>query len=219
MNLRAIAVVAVICVPFSLGAQEREVLQVVKVISPQPNTFEFGEKCIFETELTVKPVRLRIIRGQRAKLIEYGTGPRHSQNGCVEYYSTLIRPLQDDDEPEVLDLGFYLTEGWVSRDGGPGIFVAVVEHDPAPNGPRFRADRLRLPVGAAATYFASGIQFTVAAPRSITSPATLTTIGREDPANVLPCVDLRYDSGAPATLQADRPSSGSAIATAAPHPQ
>lgn len=222
MNRGAIAVAIVLCVPLVAVAQQGEVLQVVKVFSTQPNTFDFGDKCIFETELPVTPVRLRIIRGERARLVEYGTDTRHAQNGCVEYYSTLVRPFRDDSEPEVLDLGFYLTEGWVSRDGGPGHFVAVVERDPTPDGTRFRTDRLRLPVGKAEEYFASGIEFTVVPPGRISvSPATASMSRSRNGTTVLPCVDLQVDPRAPATLQADRESSGSTTATVgvSPHPQ
>jgi len=179
-------------------------IKVLKVHNEQPNTFDFGERCAFETTLPQDaPLRLRVIRGTKQRLISYARTD-NARAGCIDYFSLLVRPIREGND---LDLDFYLDEGWLSPDGrANGQFVFIVERDDDPGAPVWEASRLRLPADAAkvATYFKAGVEVTVTRPRNVVvqpnrgSSSSSSLIADPNQA----CVDLDYDRRPASVMQA-----------------
>jgi hypothetical protein len=196
--------------------QAADPIDVVKVRNEQPNTFDFGERCSFETTIPSEvPVRLRVIRGTRRSLISFGNSRHNVRAGCIPYRSLVIRPERDGNE---LDLRFYLDEYWLSPDTRRnGQFVFIVERDDDPDGPFWEPEMFLLPADATkvAAYFSAGVDVTVTKPRHVTirrGSRGSATSASYAPSN--DCVDPRYDRRPPSIMQAHK-TRGETMAVAA----
>lgn len=147
-------------------AASAEVISVVRLTPEGQPLFNCGDRCKFRGELPKEPLRLRIIRGTKAQLTAVGNDPRYSPAGCIELYSTIVRPRRSRRTGALLDLKFYFNPGWLAANGRNGQYVFIVERDTVRNGPEVeRTSMLRLPAGPqAAAYFGAGIDVTVLAP-------------------------------------------------------
>ena len=162
---------------------------VVKVVPLQraAAVFKCGDRCQFRGAVPSTPLRLRIFRGTIAELADLGDDPRYASGGCVELYSTIVRPRRSRGAQPLLNLNFYFRPpAWLAADGSNGRFVFVLEHDDRPNGPEIEAKppNLRLAVAIVGLYFRSGVDVTIVPPvharresrrmfaRSRTAPAT-----------------------------------------------
>jgi hypothetical protein len=150
---------------FTLGLAADTTLRVVPV-SGNSAQFRCGDRCKFRADVPTGPLRLRIFRGSISELASTGSDARYvGSTGCVEFYSTIVRPRNPRRPANVLDLRFYFRPKWLNgkRDGH---FVFIVEHDDQPDGPEVeeRPPTLRLPASLVPRYFQSGVNVTVVAP-------------------------------------------------------
>jgi len=129
--------------------------------------FKCGDRCQFRGSVPATPLRLRIFRGTINQLAGIADDPRYHSAGCVEFYSTIIRPRRSGGSRPLLNLNFYFKPpAWLASDGSNGRFVFVLERDDHPNGPDVepRPVNLRLSITELSQYFRSGVDVTVVPP-------------------------------------------------------
>jgi hypothetical protein len=143
-----------------------ELIRVVPLAASDDAVFNCGDRCKFRGALPKEPLRVRIIRGTKAELERVMNDPRYAAAGCIELYSTLVRPRRSQRAADLLDLKFYFSTDWLASGGANGQYVFVVERDDEPDGPAIdRTTRLRLPAGReGAKYFRAGVDVGVRAP-------------------------------------------------------
>lgn len=160
---RAFLLLLVFLFPPAAGA---EVLRVVRLDLLDSAVFRCGDRCKFRGPLPNEPLRVRIIRGTVAELAAMANNRRYAAAGCIELYSTVIRPRRSRRTADLLDLKFYFSTRWLASPNANGEYVFIVERDTTPDGPDIeRTSMLRLPTGApGAAYFRAGIDVAVRAP-------------------------------------------------------
>lgn len=143
-----------------------EVIRVVPLEPDNPPLFKCGDRCKFRGDVPDAPIRLRIIRGNVEHLSRLSNHPGYVAAGCVEFYSTVIRPRRPRRKSQLVDLQFYFKPTWLAANGRDGEFVFIIERDDRPNGPQIeRSSMLRVPAGRQGeAYFRAGVNVTVLAP-------------------------------------------------------
>jgi hypothetical protein len=129
--------------------------------------FKCGDRCQFRGSVPATPLRLRIFRGTINQLAGIADDPRYHSAGCVEFYSTIIRPRRSGGSRPLLNLNFYFKPpAWLASDGSNGRFVFVLERDDHPNGPDVEPlpVNLKLSISQMSQYFRSGVDVTVVPP-------------------------------------------------------
>lgn len=143
-----------------------EVIRVVPLEPDNPPLFKCGDRCKFRGDVPDAPIRLRIIRGNVEHLSRLSNHPGYVAAGCVEFYSTVIRPRRPRRRSQLVDLQFYFKPTWLAANGRDGEFVFIIERDDRPGGPQIeRSSMLRVPAGRLGeAYFRAGVNVTVLAP-------------------------------------------------------
>jgi hypothetical protein len=169
--MRITAVVLFLVVTLLTVSAGAEVIRVVPLDLSDNAVFSCGDRCKFRGSLPTGPLRVRIIRGSVSELSAMANDRRYAAAGCIELYSTIVRPRRSRRTADLLDLKFYFNTRWLGSGGGNGEFVFIVEHDSDPNGPAIeRTAMLRLPAGPhGAAYFRAGVDVAVRAPLNRTS--------------------------------------------------
>ncbi|HEX8408105.1 MAG TPA: hypothetical protein VF883_04535 [Thermoanaerobaculia bacterium] len=180
---------------FAAGA---EVIRVVSLDASDSAAFNCGDRCKFRGSLPSAPLRVRIIRGTVSELAIVANDRRYTAAGCIELYSTVVRPRRSRRTADLLDLKFYFSTRWLGSNGANGNFVFIIERDDTPTGPIIeRTSMLRLPAGPdAARYFRAGVDVEVRAPVHVRRSGFLAMLARP------------FAAMAATTTATERPSSG-----------
>lgn len=143
-----------------------QVIRVVPLEPDNPPLFRCGDRCKFRGDVPDAPIRLRIIRGNVEQLAGLANHPGYVAAGCVEFFSTVIRPRRPRRRSQLVDLQFYFKTTWLAANGRDGEFVFIIERDDRPGGPQIeRSSMLRVPAGRQGdAYFRAGVNVTVLAP-------------------------------------------------------
>jgi hypothetical protein len=169
--MRITTVALLLVVVLLTSAAGAEVIRVVPLDVSDNAVFSCGDRCKFRGSLPNEPLRVRIIRGTVAELAAMTNDRRYAAAGCIELYSTLVRPRRSRRTADLLDLKFYFSTHWLALGGANGQFVFIVERDDNPEGADIeRTSMLRLPAGPeGARYFRAGVDVAVRAPVNVAS--------------------------------------------------
>ncbi|MEO8380350.1 MAG: hypothetical protein ABI779_11855 [Acidobacteriota bacterium] len=167
--MRITTVVFLVVVTLLTASAGAEVIRVVPLDLSDNAVFSCGDRCKFRGSLPTGPLRVRIIRGSVSELSAIASDRRYAAAGCIELYSTIVRPRRSRRTADLLDLKFYFNTRWLASGGSNGQFVFIVEHDSDPNGPAIeKTAMLRLPAGPrGAAYFRAGVDVAVRTPMNV----------------------------------------------------
>lgn len=167
--MRSTASALLFVVVLFASAADGQVIRVVPLDVSDSAVFSCGDRCKFRGSLPNEPLRVRIIRGTVEELAAVANDRRYAAAGCIELYSTLVRPRRSNRTADLLDLKFYFSTAWLASGGANGEFVFIVERDDQPNGPPIeRTSMLQLPTGPSGErYFRAGVDVAVRAPVNI----------------------------------------------------